>query len=215
MKPLPQEPFAILPSRFLLSGLLVYFVLELLAAMALQYIPLLADADQAVILTTRLLELCGFILVIRHFALFRVLGLTKPHAEHMQLFVLLSGASVFLAACLYLVLPGWFSYIVIPGWLHGFGGFFLMVLLAPVVEEFVFRGLLYRMLRERWGIVISVLVSAVFFSLIHHGMIISPQLAGGIIFAVAYEWSRSLWVSIALHMGANAAVYALATLQPL
>jgi len=72
--------------------------------------------------------------------------------------------------------------------------------------------LLYRMLRERWGIWISVAVSAAFFSLVHHGILLSPQLIGGIIFALAYEWSRSLWVSIALHMGANAAVYVLVVL---
>jgi len=87
-----------------------------------------------------------------------------------------------------------------------------MVVLAPAVEELVFRGLLYRMLRERWGVLVSVAVSAAFFSLIHHGMLFSPQLVGGIIFALAYEWSRSLWVSIALHMGANAAVYLLSVL---
>jgi len=113
---------------------------------------------------------------------------------------------------LYGVEPAWFAYVRIPSWLEGVAGLVLMVLLAPVLEEIIFRGLLYRMLREQWGIVISVAVSAVFFSLVHQGALVSPQLAGGIIFALAYEWSRSLWVPIGLHIGANSAVYLLSVL---
>ncbi|MDX8384273.1 MAG: CPBP family intramembrane glutamic endopeptidase, partial [Ghiorsea sp.] len=149
---------------------------------------------------------------IYHFKLLQSLGLSKPHLADLYIFLKISLCCVLWVGVLYVVAPQWFAYVQKPAWIHGISGLLLMVLLAPVVEELIFRGLLYRMLREQWGIVVSVAVSAVFFSLLHQGQIVSPQLAGGIIFALAYEWSRSLWVAMGLHIGANSAVYVLSLL---
>jgi len=179
----------------------------------MQYIAVFQNHEQTAIIGVRLLQLCVLLALIKHFSVATSLGLTKPSSQAVRIFLLISTVCTSCVAILYLLQPHWFAYINTPPWLHGFSGLLLMVLLAPMVEELFFRGLLYRVLREQWGIVVSVAVSAVFFSLVHHGFIFSPQLLGGIIFAFAYEWSRSLWVAMALHMGANSAVYMLSVLM--
>lgn len=207
---LKQASFPLLPYRFLLWGFVSYIVIETMGVLVLQYIE--AFQEQTVIISMRLLELVAFIVFIRQFHVLSNLGLKMPEQHALYVFLKLAVVCIAGAALLYVWQPVWFAYIALPAWLHGMMGLFLMVVLAPIVEELIFRGLLYRMLRERWGVWVSVAVSAAFFSLVHHGMLLSPQLIGGIIFALAYEWSRSLWVSIALHMGANAAVYVLVVL---
>jgi len=207
-----HQPFLILPSRFLLLALLLYVSLETLASFLMTSIPSLQHRELGVLLFIRLLELMGLIVLLMHFRLWSSLGLGKPNGMDIRIFLYISACCVAMVALLYAVQPTWLLHVTIPSWLDGLLGLILMVLIAPMVEEIVFRGLLYRMLREQWGIVVSVVVSSVFFSMIHQGSLISPQLAGGIIFALAYERSRSLWVPILLHMGANSAVYVLAVL---
>ncbi|MDQ6989901.1 MAG: type II CAAX endopeptidase family protein [Mariprofundaceae bacterium] len=202
--------FLLLPSRFLLWGLLLYVCLETIASLYLQYIPDAEQYELNILLCVRVLELLAFVVLIQHFRVWDSLGLNTPNGMDLRILLLISAACVLSVAVLYVLLPAWFVYVALPPWLSGLGGLLLMVWIAPVVEELVFRGLLYRLLREQWGIGFSVVVSAVFFSLLHQGALISPQLAGGVIFALAYEWSRSLWVPIVLHIGANSAVYVLA-----
>lgn len=206
---LKHQPFSLLPYWFLVWGMVAYIGIEMLGALLLQYAPSFQMQEQAVIIWMRLLQLAAFMLLIRKFHALSHLGLNIPTVQAWSVFALMAAVCMAGAGVLYGLQPAWFAYIALPAWLHGLTGLFLMVVLAPIVEELVFRGLLYRMLRERWGIWLSVAVSAAFFSLVHHGMLFSPQLVGGIIFALAYEWSKSLWVSITLHMGANAAVYVL------
>ena len=206
------KPFVELPAKFLLFGLLFYVGSELIIATLLSYGQGFSIAQQTVVLCLRLAELTGFALLIWKYQVLQPLGLGKPNQVAFLVFIKVSVVCLFAAGVLYVVHPPLFTYVRLPSWLNGMQGLFLMVVLAPIVEEIIFRGLLYRMLRERWGILVSVVVSAAFFSLVHHGLLLSPQLIGGIIFALAYEWSRSLWVAIGLHMGANAAVYVLSML---
>jgi len=201
-----------LPSRFVVLGIVFYVFLELLASLSFELHIVPEQHTQGLMLALRLLELIGFIFLIRYYRMFDSLGLRQPSNRDWQRFMLIAAGCVAVAAILYVIEPVWFAVVTLPTWLSGFYGLLLMVVIAPVVEELVFRGLVYRMLREQWGVAISVAVSAVFFSLMHQGLLISPQLVGGIIFALAYEWTKSLWVAIGLHMGANASVYLLATL---
>ncbi|CAA9333042.1 MAG: hypothetical protein AVDCRST_MAG93-6286 [uncultured Chloroflexia bacterium] len=93
--------------------------------------------------------------------------------------------------------------------ISGAGGFswpnFILMLLlagvaAPIVEETLFRGVLYGWLRIRVPIVLAVVVSAALFAGVHFIPILLPALfVVGIILAVVYEWSQSLWVPILLH----------------
>lgn len=72
--------------------------------------------------------------------------------------------------------------------------------LVPLTEEIVFRGVLYGWLRKHMGVPLALLVSAVAFGSIHSG-VATAVAAGimGLILAVSYEYSKSLWVPVVLH----------------
>lgn len=77
---------------------------------------------------------------------------------------------------------------------------FLAGFAAPFGEELLFRGILYSMFRERWGIWIGVLVSSLLFGLIHGNLAVG--LTGfllGILTAIVFEYSDSLWTAVLVH----------------
>jgi membrane protease YdiL (CAAX protease family) len=85
--------------------------------------------------------------------------------------------------------------------------------LAPLVEEWFFRGLLFRRLREIVGRGIALATSAVVFAAIHANPAGSAIYAWlGVVFALALDRSGRLWVPIAVHMGNNAVAFALLVL---
>jgi membrane protease YdiL (CAAX protease family) len=88
--------------------------------------------------------------------------------------------------------------------------FILRGLIGPVAEEIFFRGMLYGFFR-RWGIVVALLISTATFVLAHpvFPAIPVPQLAGGIVFAVAYEVEGSLMAPIVIHVLGNLAIFTL------
>lgn len=80
-------------------------------------------------------------------------------------------------------------------------------IIAPVVEEVLFRGILYGFFR-RWGIFIALVMSTLFFVLAHQA-IHFVQITGGIIFAVSYEKEGNLMVPIVIHSLANLSLFTL------
>ncbi|MHC4506201.1 MAG: lysostaphin resistance A-like protein [Planctomycetota bacterium] len=88
-----------------------------------------------------------------------------------------------------------------------------MLVAAPLVEELVYRGVLYPALRVRLGRGWAVALSAVIFAAIHPLMmwrLFPPvtQLLGGLIFAWSYEKTRSLLHPVVFHVTGNAAILA-------
>lgn len=77
-----------------------------------------------------------------------------------------------------------------------------IVVVAPVVEEILFRGFLLHRWAARWGTTTGVLLSSAVFAILH------VELVGHFIFGVAmaalYVRTRSLWVPIAAHAANNA-----------
>ena len=82
--------------------------------------------------------------------------------------------------------------------------------IAPVVEEVYFRGLVFGWLR-RWGVWAALLVSTALFAGLHSagGGLPLTQLVGGIVFAAAYEIERNLLVPIIIHVLGNLALFTL------
>ena len=82
------------------------------------------------------------------------------------------------------------------------GAGFLVCVVAPVAEELFFRGFLFGALRKR-GLPIAALVSGVTFGLAHVASspigFIVPLATLGVILALLYERTGSLYPSIALH----------------
>lgn len=85
-------------------------------------------------------------------------------------------------------------------------------IVAPIVEEFVFRGLIMTKLRKEDFPVIAIIISAILFALIHAmaGGIITVIHAffGGLIFALSYVKTKSLFPAIAAHIFGNIGGYA-------
>jgi uncharacterized protein len=83
-------------------------------------------------------------------------------------------------------------------------------LIAPVAEEIYFRGILYGYLR-RWGFWPALVLSTSIFALLHPGAAGMPlvQIAGGLVFAVAYEVEKNLMVPIVIHVLGNLAIFSL------
>jgi membrane protease YdiL (CAAX protease family) len=77
---------------------------------------------------------------------------------------------------------------------------FSAVILAPLQEEFIFRGYIYGVLRRYAGAPLGILINAALFAGIH---LHAPSFAGLFVLAVcltlAYEWTGSLLVPMAVH----------------
>jgi len=78
-------------------------------------------------------------------------------------------------------------------------------LCAPVVEEILFRGLLFSWLQKKMSLLGAIIVSALVFSVTHFNPAgFAMFTAAGVIFAWLTWKSRSLWPAIFLHMAWNA-----------
>ena len=106
--------------------------------------------------------------------------------------------------------PRWFMELFARLFDSDFGvwsGVLRVVIIAPVVEELIFRGVLQRIFTEwtkniHWGI----LIAAILFSGMHmqfYGFV--PRLILGVLFGYLFYWSRSIWVPITAHFVNNTA----------
>ncbi|HZW82742.1 MAG TPA: type II CAAX endopeptidase family protein [Candidatus Deferrimicrobium sp.] len=73
-------------------------------------------------------------------------------------------------------------------------------LIVPIKEELVFRGFIYPAFRDRVGVTWGIILTAVFFSLVHGDLIrFIPLLIGGIALNIVYQRTGSLYSSIVAH----------------
>jgi len=88
--------------------------------------------------------------------------------------------------------------------------------IAPIAEEIFFRGIIYGYLRDfmfkkmdRWGVLPALFISTALFVMAHQvgSGIPLPQLAGGVVFCVAYEIEKSLFAPIIIHSLGNLALF--------
>ncbi len=86
----------------------------------------------------------------------------------------------------------------------------LAVFVAPPVEEYLFRGLVYRGMRRSWGPVAATIFSASLFAVVHPPVSALPVFGLGLATAVVFERRGSLAAPILAHMVYNALLVALA-----
>ncbi len=80
-----------------------------------------------------------------------------------------------------------------------------VVVLGPLAEELIYRGLLYRIFRRHWGVLPSAVLSALIFGLAHGEPWYLFGLVGlGVLFALVYEYSGSLTAAAVAHAAHNA-----------
>jgi CAAX protease family protein len=91
----------------------------------------------------------------------------------------------------------------------------MVICVAPVVEEFFFRGFFFRALRSRYSVLVAAAMDGLLFGLIHFqgggtdGLLILPPLALlGFTFCLVYERTGSLLPCIGMHAFNNTLAYA-------
>ncbi len=77
-----------------------------------------------------------------------------------------------------------------------------IVVVAPITEEFVFRGVLLHRWAAKWGVQPAIVLSSLVFGLLHAN-IVGLTIFGAIV-ALVYLKTGSLWVAIACHACNNA-----------
>jgi membrane protease YdiL (CAAX protease family) len=79
---------------------------------------------------------------------------------------------------------------------------FVTVFVSPVVEELLYRGYAFTVLRTKFGLNIAIFLSAFFFSLSHFGQGLPGLFAGfvvGIVFTITFWMRKNLWHVIVAH----------------
>jgi membrane protease YdiL (CAAX protease family) len=78
-----------------------------------------------------------------------------------------------------------------------------IAVVAPLVEEIVFRGMVFGWLRGRAPLVWAVVISAALFSLEHIGFLqltlFLPIFSFGVVLAILYHHARSIWPTVLVH----------------
>lgn len=83
-----------------------------------------------------------------------------------------------------------------------------VVLLAPVVEEIVFRGLIYTRLRRALPRIAALLLASLLFGLLHeHPVWIAYTFVLGLLLNLIFDWYGSLLAPICLHLAFNGASF--------
>lgn len=88
------------------------------------------------------------------------------------------------------------------------------LIIAPIIEEVIFRGCIFDTFANKWGILIGALISGGIFGLLHIGasvmqgnwlnlLYILDYGGCGMVLSFAYGKSHSIWTSIIVHMCFN------------
>jgi len=86
----------------------------------------------------------------------------------------------------------------------------VMAFTSAIFEEILFRAIIFRILEEKLGSYIALIFSAFIFGLLHlsnpNGSLLNAvglAIQAGLLLAVTYMYSRSLWLPIAVHFAWN------------
>jgi membrane protease YdiL (CAAX protease family) len=88
----------------------------------------------------------------------------------------------------------------------------MAVLVAPLVEETVFRGYLYPLFAKTFGVATSVILTGILFGLMHGAQLgwtwglVSVLIVVGVIFTLARARTGSVFASFLLHLGYNSMI---------
>jgi membrane protease YdiL (CAAX protease family) len=87
-------------------------------------------------------------------------------------------------------------------------GALVVIVVAPACEELFFRGMLFKVLRQRLAFWPAAVIDGVLFGFVHGSLVIVPILAAlGVAFCYVYERTGSIFPTIALHSLNNTIAY--------
>ena len=97
-----------------------------------------------------------------------------------------------------------------PGVGRGVWAWVTVAVLAPVLEELLCRGLIFGVIRNRWGVVLATIVSALFFGLIHGDpSAILVAFIAGLIFGLIYVRTSSIFSTMIIHSINNVVAFSI------
>lgn len=74
-----------------------------------------------------------------------------------------------------------------------------VVVVAPITEESLYRGILYSPFRKKYGAIIAIIFNGLLFAASHYGSSIGPFFVTGILFCLLYEKTESIVSCIVAH----------------
>lgn len=77
--------------------------------------------------------------------------------------------------------------------------FILGVILAPIMEELIFRGIMFNRLKMRWGAGVAIIISSIIFGLLHMDLAIIGAVLFGIMMCILYMKTRNILTTMAIH----------------
>ena len=90
------------------------------------------------------------------------------------------------------------------------------IILAPIAEEIIFRGCIYRFLKSKLSTGFAMFISGVFFASVHGNlMALGPLILVGVLLAYIYEKERNILVPICYHALFNFLTLTMMTLRSL
>lgn len=85
---------------------------------------------------------------------------------------------------------------------------FAALFIVAVSEEIVFRGIVFRMIKDRFNLIAAFIISSLLFGFIHLGAVdlwtsVAISVEGGFMLAAAYNFRNNLWIPIGIHWAWN------------
>ena len=87
---------------------------------------------------------------------------------------------------------------------------FLFFFLVAVFEEIIFRGVLFRMIDDRWNTAVALIISSLVFGAMHLfnpgatlWSAVAIAIEAGLVMGAAYKCSGTLWMPIGIHWAWN------------
>jgi len=80
------------------------------------------------------------------------------------------------------------------------GNIISTVILGPVIEEFIFRGIILNKWAETTSNKRALILSSLLFGIVHFGSLIIPQFIGGLLYGIVYIKTKKLIYPILMHI---------------
>jgi membrane protease YdiL (CAAX protease family) len=175
----------------------------------------------------------------------KMIGLVKPQYEHMRDLICLIAIALLIFPIIILlphycpslmdlyslrnIFPdecgSFVRYCIKTGHTEYIGYFFLpkfigAVILAPISEEIIYRGMLFKTLQQRWSPIKAGILSVAIFVAAHIGMVIANNMTSQLLSLLAmplligiatcniFYKTKCLWLAVAFHFLMNATIYA-------
>lgn len=145
-----------------------------------------------------------FIFRIRNKNLFKVCSFSKISAKNVLAIAMMGFSMSIFTTCFTGIGIINSTFPQFEGYMKGFfessGSLLLlisMLMILPMFEEIIFRGIIFNELRSNIPIIAAVLVQAVIYGILQFNPVLGAYAAiGSVIYVLPYIWTKSLWGSI-------------------